>query len=420
MKAVVLMLGAVAAGAALAGNVRDFGAVGDGVADDTAAIQRAIDAGGVVSFPKGTYLTGTIYLRSNGGLDIAPDATILATTDRTKYNPPDVCPQNYGAEVKDKPHLIMAIEQTNVVIRGGGTIDGNADRFFGQYRGQYTCTGMGGIRLKRNPDWQVSQMIAFYECEKVRLQDLCLRNSCFWNCHLFGCEQVQVRGLNIKSDPEIAGDDGLDIDCCRHVTVSDCIIDVGDDGITLRANGGKYLRRNRPCEYVAVANCSVRSAYAHAIRVGVGTGVIRHCTFSNLVMENTRCAIHMNPLYGEDGTGVEMDDISFSGVHATAKMFLFLTLDYKWVGKNRFRGTMENIRFTDVGGEAALPVTIRGNGLGVLRNVTWTDSTVRFTDPSALTDADKRFYMFDPEKPLGDKVQIDKAENVIVRNVDIR
>ena len=87
------------------------------------------------------------------------------------------------------------------------------------------------------------------------------------------------------------------------------------------------------------------------------------------------------------GTGVEMDDISFSDIHATAKMFIFLTLDYKWVGQSRFRGTMEN---------------------------------VRFTDPSALTDADKRFYMFDPEQPLGEKIQIDKTENVVVRDVKIQ
>ena len=55
-------------------NVREFGAIGDGIAKDTAAIQKAIDAGGIVYFPPGFYLSGTIYLRSNGGLDFAPGA----------------------------------------------------------------------------------------------------------------------------------------------------------------------------------------------------------------------------------------------------------------------------------------------------------------------------------------------------------
>ena len=63
-------------------NVRDFGAVGDGKTLDTAAIQKALDAGGIVHFPAGTYLTGTIYLRSNGGLDLAPGATILGSPDK--------------------------------------------------------------------------------------------------------------------------------------------------------------------------------------------------------------------------------------------------------------------------------------------------------------------------------------------------
>ncbi|MBO4528981.1 MAG: glycoside hydrolase family 28 protein, partial [Victivallales bacterium] len=53
-------------------NVRDFGAVGDGITKDTAAIQKAIDAGGIVRFPPGTYLSGTLYLKSNGELELEP------------------------------------------------------------------------------------------------------------------------------------------------------------------------------------------------------------------------------------------------------------------------------------------------------------------------------------------------------------
>ena len=72
-------------------NIIDFGAVGDGVTDNTAAIQRAIDAGGVVYIPAGTFVTGTIYLRSNGGLELAPGAVLLGSPDKTKYNAPDFC-----------------------------------------------------------------------------------------------------------------------------------------------------------------------------------------------------------------------------------------------------------------------------------------------------------------------------------------
>ena len=101
-------------------NILDFGAVGDGVTDNTAAIQRAIDAGGVVYVPSGVFVTGTIYLRSNGGLELAPGAVLLGSPDKSKYNAPDFCPQNAPSisEKASGAHLIVALEVENVVIRG--------------------------------------------------------------------------------------------------------------------------------------------------------------------------------------------------------------------------------------------------------------------------------------------------------------
>ena len=78
-------------------NVLDFGARGDGIAKDTAPVQAALDAGGIVFFPPGTYLCGTLYLRSNGGLELSPGAVLLACPDREDYNADDFCPQNRGA-----------------------------------------------------------------------------------------------------------------------------------------------------------------------------------------------------------------------------------------------------------------------------------------------------------------------------------
>ena len=108
-------------------NIVDFGAVGDGVTDNTDAIQRAVDAGGVAFIPAGTFVSGTIYLRSNGGLELAPGAVLLGSPDPAKYNAADFCQQN-RASVTEKAsgaHLIVALECQNVVIRGEGIIDGN-------------------------------------------------------------------------------------------------------------------------------------------------------------------------------------------------------------------------------------------------------------------------------------------------------
>ena len=112
-------------------NVRDFGAVGDGITKDTAAVQQAIDQGGTVYFPAGIYLCGSLYLRSHTTLELENGAVILGSPDPEDYNQPDFCPQNSVClpEKAFGAHLIIALEVNHVVIRGG-KIDGNRSAFF--------------------------------------------------------------------------------------------------------------------------------------------------------------------------------------------------------------------------------------------------------------------------------------------------
>ena len=99
-------------------NVRDFGAVGDGLTSDTAAIQRAIDAGGEVLFPPGVYKSGTIYLHSHTGLRLEPGAILLSGGDEETWNAPDFCPQNRTSEkeMNNGRHLIVACQCDDISI----------------------------------------------------------------------------------------------------------------------------------------------------------------------------------------------------------------------------------------------------------------------------------------------------------------
>ena len=109
-------------------NVRDFGAVSDGVTKDTAAIQQAIDrcwvlGGGEVLFPAGNYLTGAIALKSNTLLRLEKDATLIGTPDFDDY--PIMQVRWEGKWIQGQTGLIYAINAENIGIVGPGKIAGN-------------------------------------------------------------------------------------------------------------------------------------------------------------------------------------------------------------------------------------------------------------------------------------------------------
>ena len=288
-------------------DVRDFGAVGDGTTKDTCAIQRALDAGGVAYLPPGEYLTGTLYLRSRGGLELSPGAVLRASPDPADYDE-NCCEQNrvFASEMVSGAHLVVACEVHDVTIRGGGRIHGSREAFF-----------TGAEDPKRpgkflRPAWRPGQMLFFCESTGVTIADVELDESPYWSCFLHGCEQVNIRGVRISNHRMTPNSDGIDLDCCRFVTVSDCRIDAGDDCITLRANSAP-LKRPRRCEKIAITNC-ILSSPCQAIRVGVGDGTIRDAVISNIVIYDTRSGIQLVSRYSSTSPGVEIENLLFDNV----------------------------------------------------------------------------------------------------------
>ena len=288
-------------------NVRDFGAIGDGAVKDTAAIQRALDAGGVAYLPPGEYLTGTLYLRSHGGLELAPGAVLRGSPDPADYDE-NCCEQNrvFASEMVSGAHLLVACEVENVVIRGGGRIHGSREAFFSGAEDQVRP----GKFLR--PEWRPGQMLFFCESTGITITDVELCESPYWCCFLHGCEHIDIRGVRIHNHRMTPNSDGIDLDCCRFVTVSDCRIDSGDDCITLRANAAP-LKNPRPCEKITVTNC-ILSSPCQAIRVGVGDGVIRDAVFGGLVIHDTRSGIQLVSRYSSKSPGVTIENILFSDI----------------------------------------------------------------------------------------------------------
>lgn len=307
-------------------NVCDYGAVADGVSLNTAAIQAALDAcaavgGGCVTVPSGVYKCGTLWLRSRVELHLESGAVLLASDNLEDYNAEDAYEQNWGCPSEDwqGKHLIIAHEAEGCAISGRGTVDGNCHAFvekdcdYSTYQNGYNWSN-GKSRLRNPAQPRPGQLICFIECREVAVQDITIRNSPCWSCFLHGCEYVQVRGVRVHNPLWMLNSDGIDIDTCRCVTVSDCIIETGDDAITLRASTRRLKNKALCCEHVTVTNCVLYTGVC-AFRIGVGDGLIRHARISNITVRKCRNLVQFCTAYLKSG-GVNIEDVNVSNVSA--------------------------------------------------------------------------------------------------------
>ena len=339
-------------------DVRAFGAQGDGVAKDTAAIQAAIDAaeeagGGEVFLGSGTYLSGTIYLKDGIDFHLGAGATLLGSPDREDYCPCDISPFNRGCRSESSfgAHLVVCCERKNVTVRGPGRIDGHAKAFLLSHEGK--VYGQASI------PWRPSQMLWFAQCEDVRVTDLNLVNSTYWSCLFHGCDRVWVRGCRVRNNRFDRGTfhthngDGFDVDCCHSVSISDCDIDVADDSITLRADPVGPMR-NRDCGWVTVSNCRLSSA-CNAVRLGVGTGKIHDAVFSNLTVRDTSIAFNFVSSWSPKTRGSDFENIRFE--NCTVECERFCCLYHNYARDTAFDGLV----FSGIGGKSLLPGTVMAN-----------------------------------------------------------
>ena len=278
-------------------NITDYGAVADGQTINTRSIQDAIDAaaesGGTVHVPAGTFMTGTIELRSHITLELARGSVLLGSPELSHYTA-----HRWGHHDDRTPyHLVFAEDAHHIAITGDGQIRGNGQHFHEPQRAHEWA-------FYREIPMRPSPMVEISRCRHVRVTHVHLCDPAGWTLHLHDCDGALIHGITIDNDLFWPNSDGIDLTGCHDTVVSDCIIRTGDDAIALKTTSD-----SRSCEYITVTNCILESSCA-AIRLGFESDrSFRNCCFSNIAIRNCSRAIDLLTFAGGD-----IEHISFTNI----------------------------------------------------------------------------------------------------------
>ena len=238
-------------------NVRQFGAKGDGRSVDTPAINQAIEAaanagGGTVVFPAGTYLCYSIRLKGNVALELDTGCTILAADsspqnrsegyDLAESNQPWDAYQDFGHNHWHNS-LIWGENLEDVVIQGSGLIWGKG---LSRGEGPGPVAEVAGVANKA---------IALKNCRNVLLRDFSILHGGHFGILATGVSNLTIDNLKIDTQR-----DGIDVDCCRNVRISNCTVNSPwDDAICLKSSFA--LGYACDTEMVTISDCMVSGSY---------------------------------------------------------------------------------------------------------------------------------------------------------------
>ena len=298
-------------------NVRRFGAVGDGVHDDTPAIQAAINCcpkGGRVLVPAGDYHVLPIFLRSHVRIEIQKGATLRLETDRTKF--PILPGMTLSTDETDDLNLgswegnpldsfasfISGYQVEDVVIYGEGVLDGQANK------ADWWVTP----RIKRGA-WR-PRMFFINDCENITVQGISFRNSPAWNLQPYFSRNLKFLNIHVTAPANSPNTDGFDPESCTHMLLAGAHFSLGDDCIAIKA-GKLYMgqRYKTACSELEVSHCLMENGHGGMTCGSEMSGGVNKVYLHDCLMRNTDRGLRIKTRRGRGEQGV-IDDILFENV----------------------------------------------------------------------------------------------------------
>ena len=298
-------------------NVKDFGAKGDGVSDDTKFIQAAIlscPKDSRVLIPAGTYKITSLFLKSNLNLELAKGAELLAITDRYEYPMFPALIESYdetdeynlgtweGNPLPMFAAIITGIDVENVLIYGEGTINGNASR----------------ENWWHNPKVMVGayrpRLFFINHCNKVTLQGVTCCNSPSWTLHPYFSNDLKFYNVQVLNPSDSPNTDGLDPESCKNVEIAGVKFSLGDDCIAVKA-GKIYMgkKHKTPSENIMIRQCLMENGHG-AVTIGseMAGGVI-NLTVEDCLFSHTDRGLRIKTRRGR-GEDAIVDNVIFKNI----------------------------------------------------------------------------------------------------------
>lgn len=299
-------------------NVKDFGARGDGLSDDTCSIQAAIMAcpyEGRVYIPEGIYRINSIFLKSNLRLELGKGAVLKAFTE--KESRPIIPGRIQSYDEREEYYLgtwegnpltmyaavIQGLFVENVVIYGQGEIDGNG----------------GFDNWWKNPKKKDKayrpRLIFLGHCKNVVLEGITVKNSPSWTIHPYFSSDLKLINLSIENPKDSPNTDALDPESCNNVEITGIYFSVGDDCIAIKS-GKIYMGRKfkTPSENIIIRQCCMQDGHGSVTIGSENAGGVKNITVRDCLFLRTDRGLRIKTRRGR-GEDAVVDNILFENIH---------------------------------------------------------------------------------------------------------
>jgi polygalacturonase len=313
-------------------SVVSFGAIGDGVADDTAAIQAAIMScpdGGVVVLPAGRWLSAPLFLKSNVDLLLERDARLIGHTDIARWpvlpgmvRAPGGGEQVLGTwegEAADMhASLLTGIEVENVTIHGEGVIDGNASLETWWSRPKTPFRG-----------WR-PRTVFFVRSKNVAMEGVTVRNSPSWTVHPFRSRELTFANLKVEAPFDSPNTDGINPDSCQDVTITGVHFSTGDDCISIKS-GKISLAKKDPVatRRVRISNCLMENGHGAVVLGSEISGGIYDVEARDCLFVGTDRGLRLKTRRGRGKLAV-VDGVKLRNIHMERVGVPFVINSFYW------------------------------------------------------------------------------------------